>query len=154
MAWLAGRWVGHPEVRYVATLPGAWGAGVAWVGEFAIAGLMMAVVTGVNRVARLRRYTGWFAGGLVAVYITVEAPLSGMSMNPARTFASAMVGGVWMGWWVYLTAPLLGMLCGIEGWRWVGRGRVCGKFSHAGQCFVRCDCEQRRKGNRDLSRTV
>jgi aquaporin Z len=34
---------------------------------------------------RLDGYTGLFAGLLVATYITLEAPLSGMSMNPART---------------------------------------------------------------------
>jgi aquaporin Z len=144
MAVPGGRWVGHREVNYAATLPGASGLLVAWVAEFVISMGLMIVVTGVNRSERLRPYTGWFAGSMVAVYITIEAPLSGMSMNPARTLASAVFANVWTGWWVYLTAPLLGMLGGIEVWRVLARGvggtRPCGKFVHAGQCFLRCEC--------------
>jgi aquaporin Z len=46
---------------------------------------------------------------LVALYITFEAPFSGMSMNPARTFASALPGATWTALWIYFTAPVLGM---------------------------------------------
>jgi aquaporin Z len=144
MALTVGRWVGHRAVNYVATVPGARGLAVAWVAEFSTAMVLMVVVTGANRSNRLRPYTGWFAGALVAVYITFEAPLSGMSMNPARTLASAVFANVWTGCWVYLTAPLLGMLAGIEVWRAlaraVGGSRPCGKFVHGRQCFVRCEC--------------
>ena len=49
----------------------------------------------------------WLAGCLVATFITFESPLSGMSMNPARTFASALPSGIWAGFWVYLIAPPL-----------------------------------------------
>src|SRR5256885_6853429 len=59
-------------------------------------------VTGVQTCAlpisnhhRLSRYTGAFASLLVATYITLEAPLSGMSMNPARSFGSAFPSGIW-----------------------------------------------------------
>ncbi len=58
----------------------------------------------------LNRYTGLAAGALVALYITVEAPLSGMSMNPARTFGSALPAQLWQAVWIYFTAPPLGML--------------------------------------------
>ena len=51
-----------------------------------------------------------YAGALVATYIMVEAPLSGMSMNPARTLASAAPAGVWDAVWIYFIAPPLGML--------------------------------------------
>jgi aquaporin Z len=44
------------------------------------------------------------------LYITFEAPLSGMSLNPARTVASALPSGIWTAGWVYFAAPLLGML--------------------------------------------
>jgi aquaporin Z len=150
MATLVGRWVGHRAVNYVATVPGVHGLAVAWVAEFVISMGLMVVVMGVNRSERLRPYTGWFAGGLVVVYITFEAPLSGMSMNPARTVASAVFAHAWAGWWVYLTAPLLGMLGGIEVWRWVtaGRGAACGKFSHGAECFVRCSCGALPSGSR------
>jgi len=55
------------------------------------------------------RFTGLITGLLVAAFITFEAPLSGMSMNPARTFGSAVVGQVWTGLWIYFTAPVLAM---------------------------------------------
>ena len=46
---------------------------------------------------------------LVATYITFEAPFSGMSMNPARTFGSAFVGQMWTALWIYFVAPVLAM---------------------------------------------
>jgi aquaporin Z len=66
------------------------------------------------------RYTGFFAGGLVMLYITFEAPFSGMSMNPARTLASAAAAGNFSHFWIYLTAPLLGMLGAAQVWKvWI-----------------------------------
>src|ERR671927_356595 len=100
-------------VSYVATLPGPQGAAVAWLAEAAISFLLMLTVLAAANSGPWMRFTGVFAGGLVALYIGLEAPLSGMSMNPARTLASALFANVWAGWWVYLTAPLLGMLGGI-----------------------------------------
>ena len=74
-----------------------------------IAFVLMSVVLRVSNTPHLARYTGLFAGALVATYITLEAPFSGMSMNPARTFGSAFVGHLWTGLWIYFTAPVLAM---------------------------------------------
>ena len=82
---------------------------VAFLAEVAITFVLMLTVLFVSNARRLARYTGLFVGGLVFLYITFEAPLSGMSMNPARSFASAFLSDNWTGWWVYFTAPLLGM---------------------------------------------
>ena len=57
----------------------------------------MSVALRVSNTPRIARYTGLFAGVLVATYITLEAPFSGMSMNPARTFGFAFVGHLWTG---------------------------------------------------------
>ena len=35
-------------------------------------------------------------------------PISGASMNPARSLAPALVSGAWGDQWIYLVAPLLG----------------------------------------------
>ena len=96
-------------VRYIATLPGASGTLGAFAAEFVISMILMGVVLRVSNTPRLAGYTGLCAGALVAVYITVEAPLSGMSMNPARSFASAAPAGLWRDLWIYFTAPVLGM---------------------------------------------
>jgi aquaporin Z len=71
-------------------------------------------VLAANASARLMRWTGVCAGFLVAIYIAFEAPLSGMSLNPARSVASALPSGVWRGIWIYLTAPPIGMLLAAE----------------------------------------
>lgn len=99
----------RPPVSYVATLPGSAGPAAAFAAEFAISALLMAVILLASNTAHLARFTGIYAGTLVALYIAVEAPLSGMSMNPARSFASAAPSGLWGDFWVYLVAPVLGM---------------------------------------------
>jgi aquaporin Z len=141
---LIGSLVAHPSVNYVVTLPGRQGLLMAWLGEFAIALVMISTVLAVNKRPRLAPFTGCFAATLVFLFITFEAPLSGMSLNPARTFGSSMVANSWNGWWIYPTAPVLGMLAGIELHRLVGRGhqRLCGKLSHGRRdtCFIKCNC--------------
>src|SRR5919108_3985574 len=109
-ALVVGPALGHPAVRYVATVPGSAGASLAFAAEITITFLLMTVVLVVSNTASLERFTGIAAGALVALYITVEAPLSGMSMNPARSLASAVPAGTWDALWIYIIAPPLGML--------------------------------------------
>jgi aquaporin Z len=100
------------------------------------------VVLRVSNNALLGRYTPLFAGALVATYITVEAPVSGMSMNPARTFGSALAAQLWASLWIYFTAPPLGMLAAAEVYRWQkGTHAVrCAKLHHHNdkRCIFRC----------------
>lgn len=126
----------EPPVSYVATLPGAPGIAAAFVAEIAISMGLMTTVLVVSNTPRIAPWTGVFAGALVATYIGIEAPLSGMSMNPARSFASAAPGGLWTGLWIYFTAPVLGMLAGAALFTAL-RGRArCAKLIHAPD--VRC----------------
>src|SRR5262249_1822194 len=133
----------HPSVNYVATLPGDRGAAVAFIAETLIAFILMTVVLNVSNRMNIARYTGLFSGALVATYISVEAPLSGMSMNPARTFGSAFVAQVWKGLWIYFTAPPLGMLLAAEVYlRRKGAGGVlCAKLNHLNnkRCIFKCN---------------
>jgi aquaporin Z len=73
-----------------------------------------------------------FGGTLVFLYITFETPLSGMSINPARTFVSALPSGIWTSAWIYFAAPLAGMLLAAEiHHTLVKRARVsCAKWNH------------------------
>jgi len=107
-------WVAHPAVHYVVTAPGNAGIGVAFIAEVVIAFILMTVILHVSNHPRLHKFTGLYAGALVATYITLEAPISGMSMNPARTFASAVPAHHWVAVWIYFTAPLIGMLAAAE----------------------------------------
>src|SRR5258706_609083 len=79
---LGGR-IADPSVHYVVTVPGSAGPGVAFAAEAFISFVLMLTVLLVSSSAWETR-TGLFAGLLVATWITFEAPLSGMSMNPAR----------------------------------------------------------------------
>jgi aquaporin Z len=125
-------WVSHPSVNYVVTAPGSFGAGGAFVAETTIAFGLMIVILTVSNNARIHKFTGLCAGILVAIYITIEAPISGMSMNPARTFASAVSAHHWTALWLYFTAPLLGMFLAAEVYlRTRGAASVaCAKLHH------------------------
>ncbi len=103
-----------PPVRYVATLPGAKGPWWALIAEICISFSLMSTVLFATNKPRIAKYTGVFTGALVALFITFEAPLSGMSMNPARTIASAVPAGLWRDLWIYFAGPVFGMLLAVE----------------------------------------
>jgi aquaporin Z len=137
-------WIAHPAVNYVATVPGPSGAAAAFAAEVLISFLMMLVVLTASN-TRVRRYTGVFAAMLIACFITVEAPLSGMSMNPARTFGPDLVGDMFPGVWIYFVAPPIGMLAAAEV---VARLRHrltirCAKLYHdSGHCIFGCGSQE------------
>ena len=126
------REMADPAVRYVVTTPGPRGPWVAFAAEFVMATGIMAAVLHFSNHPRLSKYTGLVASLLVATYITVEAPFSGMSINPARSFASALPSGIWDHFWIYLTAPLLGMFttCEVYLWRKGRQAAKCCKLHH------------------------
>jgi aquaporin Z len=140
---LLGQIVAHPDVNFAATVPGKFGVGVAFVAEAGISFLLMTMVLNVTNRPHLARYTGLFAGMLVCTYISLEDPLSGMSMNPARTFGSAFHAHLWTALWLYFTAPPLGMLLAAELYvRRAGLHRVfCAKFHHHNnkRCIFHCN---------------
>ena len=98
----------------------------------------MLVILHVASTRSLARFTGVFAAGLVGLYITFEAPYSGMSMNPARTVGSAVFAHTWTGLWIYFVAPPAGMLAAAEVFLRLPRVRagLCAKMYHA--AGVRC----------------
>jgi len=109
ISMLGYHWISHPSVNFIVTEPGSDGSLVAWIAEFAISAFLMTVILFSGRHSSLMRWTGLFAGGLVAAYIAFEAPLSGMSLNPARTLGSAIPAHDFHALWIYFTAPPLGM---------------------------------------------
>jgi aquaporin Z len=118
MAWAVGSWLADPAINYVATVPGSAGITIAWLTEFSTSFLLMFVVLLTSNTPRLSQLTGVFAGVLIAANISLVAPLSGMSMNPARTLASAVPSGIWKGIWIYLTAPPAAMLLAAQSYLW------------------------------------
>ena len=128
-------------MNYVATMPGSAGAPGAFAGEVVISFVLMLTVLVMSNARRLAPLTGVAAGILIATFITFEAPLSGMSMNPARTTASALFAGGGS-LWIYFTAPPLGMLAAAETFlRTAKHARVrCAKLHHPSgiPCIFHC----------------
>lgn len=139
---LLGAIFADPPVSHVATVPGAAGVAVALLAEAVISFGLMTMILFTTNTPRLMRLTGVFAGCLIALYITFEAPLSGMSMNPARTVASALPGNLWHGLWIYFVGPTVGMLLAVEFYRLVRRTPdvICAKLNHHThrRCIFRC----------------
>jgi aquaporin Z len=110
VSWgLLGKPFALPPVSFIATVPGSAGMGVAFLAEAGISLLLMLAILEVSNHRRWSPYSGLVAGCLIACYVFFESPLSGMSMNPARSLASAWPGGIWTGLGIYFTAPCLGM---------------------------------------------
>jgi aquaporin Z len=132
---------GPPPVRYAATLPGMYGASLAFVAEAAISCALMLTILFASNHKMLSHYTPYFVGALYAIFITLETQLSGMSMNPARTFGSAFRSRYWHALWIYFLAPTLGMLVAAQVFLWVRRGigPYCAKLDHANdkRCIFR-----------------
>jgi len=140
--WLLRGLPAHPAINYIATVPGPPGAAAAFAAEAVMSFGMMLMVLSTSNVRRLARFTGALAGVLIAIYISVEDPLSGMSMNPARTLGPALLAHTARSLWIYFTAPLLGMLLAAEVYvRTLGSDRVqCAKLHHraGAPCIFRC----------------
>jgi aquaporin Z len=119
-------------VRYAVTAPGIFGSTGAFLGEATISFILMVTILIASNRETLARYTPYVVGLLYAAFITFEAPLSGMSMNPARTFGSAFRDHYWQAFWIYLVAPTLGMLVAAEVFVWArrGTGPYCAKLHH------------------------
>ena len=147
VAAVLGPLVSDPSIHYVVTTPGPAGETVAFLAEGAMSfGMMLLVLLMSNR-PKLARFTGLCAGLMLWTYITVESPLSGMSINPARTFGSALLAGDFSGLWIYFIAPPLGMLLAAELYtRTAGAHRViCAKLHHphGPGCIFGCDRRMR-----------
>jgi len=146
IAWAVfGPRLADPATHFASTVPGPAGIAVAFLAETVISFVLMSVILRVSNHQRFARYTGLCAGLLVACFITLEGPLSGMSMNPARTLGSALFARDWTALWIYFVAPPAGMLAAAELYlRQRGSGAVfCAKLHH--QNGKRCIfCEARR----------
>ncbi len=101
------------SVHYGATIPGPQGALFAAVGEAVTTFFLVIAVFTFLGTKRLRKYTPLVLPPLYAIMVYLEAPLSGTSTNPARSFGPAVASGDWQAFWVYCVGPLVGTLGAI-----------------------------------------
>jgi aquaporin Z len=108
-----------------ATLP----AGAVWqalVFEFVLTAILMFVILSVSTGAKERGMTAGIAvGAVIALEAMFAGPISGASMNPARSIAPAVVSGSLSSLWVYVAAPIGGALVAVSGCRCVREEGCC-----------------------------
>ena len=107
-----------------ATLPGAgyknW---QALLMEIVLTALLVSVILGTASAAQnVGAIAALGVGGYIALAGLWAAPVSGVSMNPARSFGPALVSGDWTSYWVYVVGPIAGALIAV-GFAMVLRGR-------------------------------
>ena len=133
--------VGRYAIRYAVTAPGIRGSAVAFLGELTMSFVLMLTILVASNSGTLFRYTPYLVGLLYTTFIILEAPLSGMSMNPARSLAPALHVSYWHGLWLYFAAPTLGMLVAAEVFLRARNGvhPFCAKLHHANnkRCIFR-----------------
>jgi aquaporin Z len=107
-----------------ATLPGpGYHDWQALLMEIALTGVLVSVILGTASAAQNVGVIGAFGvGGYIALAGLWSAPVSGTSMNPARSFGPALIGGDWTAYWVYVIGPLAGAAIAV-GCAWILRGR-------------------------------
>jgi aquaporin Z len=122
------------SVQLGITLPGAgYTAGAAFVAEIIITFLLVFLILYCVNNSKLASRTPWLAGSLVAFLVLVEAPVSGTSLNPARSFAPALLTGNFEFNWIYWIAPMLGALAAVLVFAYLfesKRNSGCAKLYH------------------------
>ncbi len=145
-ALMLGRALAQPSVEYAVTVPRIGGTVGAFGAELFMASLLMGVVLWMTNRRRLAGYTSYAVGVLITGYVFFFAPVSGFSINPARTVGSAVFAQVWTAEWVYFVAPLLGMFGAAAVYvHWFGvEGVLCAKLHAAPSvlCPFACGVEE------------
>ena len=109
----------HRPAQLGATLPRI-GVGSALVYEIVLTALLMFVIMAVATDTRAAGAGAAIAiGGAVGLDAIFGGPITGASMNPARSFGPALASGEWRDFWVYVAGPLAGATLGALGYQLV-----------------------------------
>jgi aquaporin Z len=115
-----------------ATLPGAGYANwQAFLMEIVLTAVLVSVILGTASAAQnVGAIAALGVGGYIALAGLWAAPVSGVSMNPARSFGPALVSGDFSSYWVYVAGPIAGALIAV-GCAIVLRGKGGSSISRA-----------------------
>jgi aquaporin Z len=118
--------LGATQATLGATFP-AGSAAQSFVLELVMTWLLMLVILCVSDGAKER---GLMAGIAIGAVVALEAlfggPISGASMNPARSIGPALVSGRIDALWIYIAAPILGAMTAVPMCRWIRAPGCCG----------------------------
>jgi len=113
-----GKWFAHPLINFAITEPKPpHGSMSAFIAEFIISFIIMLMVLLASSSKRFEKFVAILSGILIALYIIIEMPFSGMSLNPARSFTAALAGNKWEHLWIYFAAPIPAMFVAGEVYR-------------------------------------
>jgi aquaporin Z len=105
----------HPMINYSVTEPKPpHGTMTAFIAEFIISFILMLILLIASSSKKLEKKVPLITGILIAIYLIIEIPFSGMSLNPARSFGGALAANKWEHLWVYFVSPTLAMLAASE----------------------------------------
>ena len=103
------------------------GPGPSLLVEATLTFILMLVVLAVATDARVARPAAGLAVGLtVAVDALMGGPLTGASLNPARSFGPALAAGRWSGHWIYWLGPLAGAALAVPAYNYLRQGSAHG----------------------------
>ena len=99
------------SLNFGATTPGvAYTVPEALFGEVITTFALMFMLMVFIAFRELRPFTPFMVPFLYGVMVPLEADISGISTNPARSFGPSVVSGVWDAWWIYWIGPLIGVV--------------------------------------------
>ncbi|MGA8925568.1 MAG: aquaporin [Solirubrobacterales bacterium] len=136
-----------------ATLPGPdYANWQALLMEIALTAGLVSVILGTASAAQnVGAIAALGVGGYIALAGLWAAPVSGVSMNPARSFGPALVGGDFSSYWVYVVGPVAGALIAV-GFAYILRGPGGDPVSRAAGSGVLDRLEERMEGAREHRR--
>ena len=111
-------WTGQPA-NLGATLPSV-GTGSALLYEIVLTAFLMFVIMAVATDTRAVGAAAAIAiGGTVGLDALFGGPVTGASMNPARSFGPALAAGEWTSFWIYVVGPVVGAAAGATAYQLV-----------------------------------
>ncbi|HNJ88840.1 MAG TPA: aquaporin [Chitinophagales bacterium] len=83
--------------------------------------LMLTIIHVAHGSKEQGMFAGLAIGSVVLMAALFAGPICGASMNPARSLAPALISGNLQSIWIYLTAPVIGAVGAVLGWKWLRR---------------------------------